>query len=430
MKFSVRVNKYYESRKIYEELEEDNPAVYLLFGLCNYIAGNDTVNQGRQIIEDLKKGIIHELPNYKVDEVTRIENYTRTGKLEYDLKKMAKDGMEIGELLSVLFKDVWHKTTKDLIGDIKDNTKALIDIVSEIDTAMHEATPEVFEDNFPKLMEQHDWSEVESEYQKDKKMQTVSMGWLQEKQERELQEVLEMDIMYHADDPSTDSVEKSDYPYHRRFLSHRFKDNPSYQEAYTKFMKFATRQEEMIIPKLGDYGKYIATHIDKFRLEQKKELFAIIRKFELIHKDMERLKPELARYLRFNQESMGSLENTALFAPYFHIKEMLKSGWFRNLRVDTKYNDMWADVFAEALMRSEYGCQIADEWKEKANQVKGYVIGCLKEVGVFRPDISNDRIASEAGIMENKRTFGKYIGKESQEQPYAEWILKHVNDYC
>ena len=109
---------------------------------------------------------------------------------------------------------------------------------------------------------------------------------------------------------------------------------------------------------------------------------------------------------------------------------MLKGEWFRELRIDTKYNDKWADAFAEALIRSEYGSQIADDWKEKANQVKGYVIGCLKEAGVFRPDISNDCIASETGIMEKKRTFGKYIGKESQEQPYAKWILKHVNDYC
>ena len=429
MKFSVRVNKYYESRKIYEELEEDNPAVYLLFGLCNYIAGNDTVNQGRQMLEDLKKGIIHELPNYKVDEVTKIENYTRTGKLEYDLTKMAKDGMEIGELLSVLFKDVWHKTTKDLIGDINDNTKALIDIVSEINTAMPEVTPEVFEDNFPKLMEQHDWSEVESEYQKDKKMHTVSMRWLQEKQERKLQEVLEMDVMYHADDPSTDSVEKSDYPYHRRFLSHKFEDNPSYQEAYTKFMEFATRQEEMIIPKLGEYGKYIATHIDKFRLEQKKELLAIIKRFELIHKDMVRLKPELGKYL-YSSNSLVSLENTKLFAPYFHIKEMLKSEWFRNLRVDTKYNDMWADAFAEALMRSEYGCQIADEWKEKDYKIKGYVIGCLKEAGVFNANVSNDSLAKDAAIIRNTRTFGKYIGADSQKQPYAEWVREHADDYC
>ena len=46
-----------------------------------------------------------------------------------------------------------------------------------------------------------------------------------------------------------------------------FKDSSDYLEAYTKFMEFATRQEGMIIPKLGDYGKYIAVNINKFRPE-------------------------------------------------------------------------------------------------------------------------------------------------------------------
>jgi hypothetical protein len=54
-------------------------------------------------------------------------------------------------------------------------------------------------------------------------------------------------------------------------------------------MEFATRQEGMIIPKLGDYGKYIAVNINKFRPEQKKALFSIIRKLELIHEDMGRI---------------------------------------------------------------------------------------------------------------------------------------------
>ena len=149
----------------------------------------------------------------------------------------------------------------------------------------------------------------------------------------------------------------------------------------------------------------------------------------MIHEDMVRLKPELGKYL-YNSNSFVSLEDTNLFAPYFHIKEMLKGEWLKNLRTGAKYNDKWADAFAEGLMRSEYGNQIADDWKEKANQVKGYVIGCLKEAGVIKSKISNDSIAKVVGVMEKSRSFSKYIGKESQEQPYAGWVLKHVDDYC
>lgn len=292
MKYSVRVNKYYESRKIYEELGEDNPAVYLLFGLCNYIAGNNTVKQGRQILEDLKRGKLHEIPDYNVNDVTNVENYKRTGKMKYDMKELAKDNETIGELLHRSFKDIWDKTTEDLNGVINGNTLALIEQIKNIDTALQEADPTIFETSFHKLMNQYDWTETETEYLKDKKMHTVTMEWFQEKQERELQKVLEMDIMHYADEPSTQAIENSDYPYHRRFLPHKFKNTPEYQEAYTKFMKFATRQDGMIVPNLGEYGKYIAININKFRPEQKKALFEIIRIFELICEDAEQISQE------------------------------------------------------------------------------------------------------------------------------------------
>jgi hypothetical protein len=109
---------------------------------------------------------------------------------------------------------------------------------------------------------------------------------------------------------------------------------------------------------------------------------------------------------------------------------MLKSEWFRNLRIDTKYNEKWADAFAEALMRSEFGMQIADDWKEKSDKIKGYLIGCLKEAGVFKANVSNESIARDAAIIGNTRTFAKWIGKRAREQPYIEWIKNHVNDYC
>ena len=175
---------------------------------------------------------------------------------------------------------------------------------------------------------------------------------------------------------------------------------------------------------------YLFSHcFEKFTKKQRIALFEYDMQLRMIHEDMVRLKPELGKFL-YSSNSLVSLEDTKLFAPYFHIKEMLKGEWFKELRIDAKYNGKWADAFAEGLIRSEFGNQIADDWKEKANQVKGYVIGCLKEAGVIKASISNDSIAKVVGIMEKSRSFSKYIGKESQEQPYALWILKHVNDYC
>ena len=175
---------------------------------------------------------------------------------------------------------------------------------------------------------------------------------------------------------------------------------------------------------------YLFSHcFEKFTKKQRIALFEYDMQLRMIHEDMVRLKPELGKFL-YSSNSLVSLEDTNLFAPYFHIKEMLKSEWFKELRTDAKYNGKWADAFAETLMQSEYGQQIADDWKEKNDKIKGYVIGCLKEAGVFKEKVSNDSIARDAAIISKTRTFAKWIGKGSREQPYMEWIKKHVNDYC
>jgi hypothetical protein len=109
---------------------------------------------------------------------------------------------------------------------------------------------------------------------------------------------------------------------------------------------------------------------------------------------------------------------------------MLQQEWFVILRSDKKYDKKWAGAFADGLMRSEYGLLITEVWKDKKSQIMGYIIGCLKVAGVINRKISNDKIAREAAIMDKARSFGRYIGKESLEQPYAQWIKEHANDYC
>jgi hypothetical protein len=239
-------------------------------------------------------------------------------------------------------------------------------------------------------------------------------------------------ILTYDERPAGDDVAEVKLELVRNGLEHGQELPDDFDVECAKLRRYSYWQGEhlFMIDYQGIYGYLFSHCFEKFTKEQRIALYEYDVQLRMIHEDMARLKPELSKYLMGDSSSQSSLENTKLFAPYFHIKEMMKSEWFRNLRIDTKYNEKWADAFAEALMRSEFGQQIADDWKEKANQIKGYVIGCLKEAGVIASSVSNDSIAKAAGIMEKSRSFGRYIGKESQEQPYAGWILKHVDDYC
>ena len=203
-----------------------------------------------------------------------------------------------------------------------------------------------------------------------------------------------------------------------------------FEEAAAKIRRYTYWAEELFMinyPLI--FNELYQNCFEKLTPKQRWKLFDYDLQLNMLHEDMVAIKPELAKYL-YGANNAGSLEDTIFFAPYLGIKMLLQQKWFKTLRSDEKYDAKWADKFAEELMRSEYGKQIAEEWKEKSIQIKGYIIGCLKNAGVINPKLSNDAVAREAGVMDNWRSFGRYIGKESQKQPYAEWILNHVNDYC
>ena len=262
--------------------------------------------------------------------------------------------------------------------------------------------------------------------------QNPTMKPLEHQQIQVTADMLIKGILTYDERPAGDDVAEVKLELVRNGLEHGQQLPDDFDVECAKLRRYSYWQGEHLF--MIDYQKiygYLFSHcFEKFTKEQRIALYEYDVQLKMIHEDMVRLKPELGKYLMGANNCLQSLENTKLFAPYFHIKEMLKSEWFRNLRIDAKYNDKWADAFAEALMRSEFGQQIADDWKEKANQIKGYVIGCLKEAGVFKAYVSNESIARDAAIISKTRTFAKWIGKGAREQPYIEWIKNHVNDYC
>ncbi len=121
--------------------------------------------------------------------------------------------------------------------------------------------------------------------------------------------------------------------------------------------------------------------------------------------------------------------------PRFQLQRLLKEQWSNEVRGDEKYNEAWTDAFVEALMGSEYGEEIARDWavqglREKKAQIKGYVVGLLKDAGVLKGSYGS--IAKKVGIIvneENKKdpykTFADYMAR-GKKQPYAIWVKEYV----
>lgn len=127
-------------------------------------------------------------------------------------------------------------------------------------------------------------------------------------------------------------------------------------------------------------------------------------------------------------EAEREKEELNLFAPKKNLQDLLREAWFAELRTDEKYDAQWTDTFVGALMASEYGETIARQWavkgvRNKRNQIKGYVVGLLKDAGVLAG--SYDAIAREVDPNDKKRKFSHYMG-DGKRQPYAEWVKEYV----
>ena len=165
----------------------------------------------------------------------------------------------------------------------------------------------------------------------------------------------------------------------------------------------------------------------KFRPEQKIALFEIIKKLEMIQKDMVRLEPELGEYLGYPDPDLETLDDTDFYAPARFLTEMLQDEWFEKYRASGKYNKQRCKDFITQLMKSVHNSQIACDWKRKSSRLamKASIIACLKEAGV----IKGSDLSIASAIMNNKKessTFARYMGR-GKEKPYLEWIIDFVN---
>ena len=129
-----------------------------------------------------------------------------------------------------------------------------------------------------------------------------------------------------------------------------------------------------------------------------------------------------------NEDAEPVEEELNYFAPTNSLQLLLKQPWFNETRSDKKYTAKWTDAFVEALMASKYSEQIAREWYndgrlDKCTQIKGYLLGLLKDVKVLKG--SYDTIAGKVNLMDNARSFSRYMSK-GKKQSYAQWVKRYV----
>lgn len=380
--------------------------------------------------EDLENGVIKEpfpCNFWKNNKARRLKGSA----MEQDLLKHGDETLEsLGMSFSI--------NNQDIVS-IKDFTIAIEAGYQEMDThleAIHELLStiplEAYEHFYQNKKSEYEETSARNMYKHWKFSHTpLTLESLKAKQAEVVALALMAGIMDYDEKPKTYETLRVDLEKVKLYLSEEtIKKLPDdFDLPCAKFRRYISWGDDYIIRvDYKKFGQYICRHFDKLRVEQLVVLFELDMMLYLIHQDMVKLKSELSEFLPI--PVIGSLEGTKYFAPYKFIATMLQDEWFKGLRTDEKYGFDWAERFADGLERSEHGSLIADSWKKNNWKIMGYVLGCLKMAGVINNKVSNDNIARSAAIVDNWRSFGKCIGKESQEQPYSEWIINNVDRYC
>ncbi len=143
----------------------------------------------------------------------------------------------------------------------------------------------------------------------------------------------------------------------------------------------------------------------------------------LIHQDMVKLRPELAKHL-VNETIQKEEKN--YFAIVKNLSEKLMKDWFWDFRTDKKYSRSWIENFLNALMESEWGDAIFKEWRRESSRLKLVckIIGSLIDANVL--DVSYNAVAPMLNQGElPSDTLANYIGL-GKKQDYFTWICEYV----
>ena len=329
MNFSRKITAFDEGMMVYDNLIEDESAIFVNFALGICITQRTIREQLTEYLDDLGRDECQEIPDIDFDKMTDLDYLLKTGKLRNEME--ALNGKTIREHIEENFKEYLDMKPVELQEHIYQEASWMANQLKVVYEKILHANPILFEKNFVRLLNRYDWSEVEQEHRKWKHEQSeITMEMLQEKRERALEKILRKGIFQYVPKPSANFMEKVDYQYHTKRLEFDFVDSDDYKVEFAKLMKYAVRMEELLIIDLKKYGKYIFLHFKDFREEQKLALFEMVVRINLIQQDMVEKKRELAKGLNSTineQLEYNQQEPTEKLFHFIHPEIEEEEGW-------------------------------------------------------------------------------------------------------
>ena len=234
-------------------------------------------------------------------------------------------------------------------------------------------------------------------------------------------DLLQSGMLNHILSISNEEIEAVDEAKLYMLMDSHYKMPDNLKELWAKLEKFIEVKENlMIVPRHDKLMKYVLKHKNMLTVDQIRAVFRFDKFLMLIHEDMIKMKPELAKHL-------NKTDDTNTFGIRNSLIRMIQQPWFKEFRTDKKYDDAWIEKFVSDLLASEHQQELLDIWKvaKKRLNLKSNIIGCLKMAGVIDGSDLGIATALLSGTKKENTNFAVYMGR-GKKMAFCDWICNYV----
>ena len=405
-----------ESQQAYDKIAVDDPGTKCLF-VASMVKWAHLANfRLLDYLEKINKGDCEEVLALDYAKLCN-KNYWLRGRKKSDM--MAFSDKPLKDYL-----EFWHsdETSWDIYQLYESNVCELADNLKKVKSTFEK--PELYEKFMQQMKVAYADPDIDYEYEQMKEayVEPCTEDYLT-MQVKACVDFLKSGMLNNILSISNEEIDKVDEEKLRKLLDPDYKTPDNLKKLWAKLKKFIELKENvMLVPKRGLIRKHVLKHFDELNGDHFSALFRLEKLLTLMHQDMVKLKPELAKYL-------NKVEDANTFGIVNSLTRLMQQAWFKEFRTDKKYDAAWIEKFVSDLLASEHQQELLTIWQvaKKRQNLKSYIIGCLRMAGVIDGSDLGIATALLNGTVRENKTFANYMGR-GKKMVFCDWICNYVKD--
>ena len=405
-----------ESQQAYDKIAVDDPGTKCLF-VASMVKWAHLANfRLLDYLEKINKGDCEEVLALDYAKLCN-KNYWLRGRKKSDM--MAFSDKPLKDYL-----EFWHsdETSWDIYQLYESNVCELADNLKKVKSTFEK--PELYEKFMQQMKVAYADPDIDYEYEQMKEayVEPCTEDYLT-MQVKACVDFLKSGMLNNILSISNEEIDKVDEEKLRKLLDPDYTTPDNLKKLWAKLKKFIELKENvMLVPKRGLIRKHVLKHFDELNGDHFSALFRLEKLLTLMHQDMVKLKPELAKYL-------NKVEDANTFGIVNSLTRLMQQAWFKEFRTDKKYDAAWIEKFVSDLLASEHQQELLTIWQvaKKRQNLKSYIIGCLNKAGVIKGSNLGIATALLNGSIKENTNFANYMGR-GKKMVFCDWICNYVKD--